>query len=162
MRDRLIHEPRAVARIRVHHAAESQSASGALDKIATVDQFSDYCKRVVGGVAPLRGHMAEFERTLAKYRVALRSHWWLAAAWAAADESGQLTAEQARVLRTLVRSDPNSFSPRVRMSDWLARVTGFDLEDSMFRELGVFPFSSRGRPGQRRFSIRRKHARRPL
>jgi glycosyltransferase involved in cell wall biosynthesis len=161
LRDRLVQVASAVAYVRIHDEAESQTPRGALVKIRTMDEFAAYCRNAASAVPlepPLR---ASFEQTLRVYAMSTKAHCWLAALWAAADGSCEFAPEELAALRARVRADPDGFTARVRLSAWLERHTGFDLESSRLRELGVFPLFFRGAGGKRRLTFRPPPGQRP-
>ena len=161
LRDKIVRVPRAVAFVRLHDEAESRRVGGALLKLATADQFASYCEKAVARAGFDGARLRQFERTLQLYRMGLKSYWWLAATWSAADQAGESEPGELTRLRALVRDDPHSFTSRVRFSAWLERLTGFDLESSRLRELGVFPLLFRRTGGKRRFSLRTGSGTRP-
>jgi glycosyltransferase involved in cell wall biosynthesis len=130
MSDRLVHAPRAIARIRFHAGAESRSAKDALAKLETVDEFCGSCLRAADARKLSDAERAELERTLALYRRGLRSYWWQIAMRAVAESPDQSASPTVARLRALVATEPSSFWPLIRLSAWIQRNTRIDLERS--------------------------------
>ena len=115
--DRLIFEPRAVASIRIHEAAESRSGSDGIRKLETIREFLDYCRTAAGTYACFTPEQQRrLEHIIKRYRINLNTYWWRSAVHAALDRDGDSARTELDDLRFRVLDDGASFSCRARIS----------------------------------------------
>jgi glycosyltransferase involved in cell wall biosynthesis len=137
LKDRIVHAPDARASVRLHGEAESRTARDGVAKLESLDAFRAYCAHAAdaAGVGP--AERARLARAIERYRRGLKSHWWQVSMRAAADAGDGADPAEVAGLRALVGADPASFSRLVRLSAWLGRTTGVDLESSKWYRGGL-------------------------
>jgi hypothetical protein len=99
-------------------------------KIETVEEFCAFCRRAAGEAGLEGADGARLERALQRYRRGLKSHLWQIAMRAASGTDGGEAPPELERLTALFEADPSSFAPLVRLSAWLRRNTGLNLESS--------------------------------
>ncbi len=130
LKDRLVFNKHAHAFIRIHEAAESVSSADAMNKLQTVKQFEEYCKKAVikaGGFD--RQQRAKFEDSMNKYVKIMNSFWWIQAAHSF---SGSKERERGRVaeLLSIADNDRGNYTFRVKFALLIHNVTGVFLEQN--------------------------------
>lgn len=139
LRDRLVFERGAIAYIRIHEEAESRLSSDGIRKLKTIEQFADYCKRVAkeSGTFDLQ-QLREFETVLRTYLRALNSLWWIRTVHYALTRDSK-DREQLADLFSLMKSNPDNFTFRVKFAVSFYTRTGFFLENfAVYRACWAF------------------------
>lgn len=124
LKDRLVFDGNARARIRIHEGAESLTSHDAIRKLRTVMEFLEYCGRRAGERRGLDSQGVNgLETVLKGYARSLNGYWWLAGIHAAYDrqqpESGELVE-----LGRFAREHAAFLTPRVRLGIACQRLTG--------------------------------------
>ncbi len=124
LKDRLLYDRNAIAYIRIHEEAESQSSSDGLRKLQTIQQFGEYCNRVAMESGTFdRIQCRKFEGAVKKYLRALFSDVWIKTAQF---ESTHKNANNERLseLLSLVKINRDNFTFRVKFAVDCWKFTG--------------------------------------
>jgi hypothetical protein len=124
VKDRLLYDRNAIAYIRIHTEAESQSSSDGFRKLQTIREFGEYCNKVAKESGTFdRIQYRRFERAVKKYRRALFSYWWTKTAQF---ESTQKKGNNERLseLLSLVKNNRDNFTFRVKFALACRKYTG--------------------------------------
>jgi glycosyltransferase involved in cell wall biosynthesis len=122
LRDRLVHAPAAISRVRLHPEAESLSPQGALDKLTSMDEFCDFCVRTLEAHGPSPEERARLERALQVHRSRIKIFLFKTVYRRVRDRSDGYSRAHLPRLFDFVRRRPQDFTPKIRLRGTLFRL----------------------------------------
>ncbi len=125
LRDRLLFDKNAVAYIRIHEKAESQSYKSGIIKIKTMREFEAYCERVAEKADIYTvSQVGLLKRILRRYVKDESSNWWLRNIYAIFDQNNNIINDELSGLVNAVMLDKQAFWLRVRFDVFLTTILG--------------------------------------
>jgi glycosyltransferase len=132
IKDRLVHNRKAIAYIRIHEGAESVAVQNILSILNTISEFKSYCQNKATEIAFLSQKDADaFARVLEKYVTRLNTGCWLKKAHNLILSRQPNKRSHLMDLCNIVNKKDMVFSCRVRMNCLLFEKTGLFPEASL-------------------------------
>jgi len=134
LKDRLVHQERAMAFVRIHAGAESQTCSRMPDIVKTLDQFRAYMEKAAVESGRF-GHAEaeEFRRLIDRYATIIGSVCWIQCLHGVIDRKEPGWKDDVKLLSDLAASDDRYFTSRIRFDAGMVRHLHFCPET-----LGVY------------------------
>ena len=131
LKDRLVFDRQAHAFVRIHELAESISSANAMNKLQTIKQFEEYCRKAVYNAGGFDSkHLAQFEAAMTKYVKILNSSLWIQAAHSFSEPRDREHNQVAELL-SVADNDMENYTFRVKFAVLVHKVTGIFLEQNM-------------------------------
>jgi glycosyltransferase involved in cell wall biosynthesis len=159
LKDRLVHQEKARAFVRIHAGAESQACSRMPDIVKTLDQFRAYMGKAAGESGRFGDAEAEEYRKLVdRYAIIIGSTCWIQGIQGVIDRKEAGWKDDVKFLSDLAASDDRYFTSRIRFDAGMVRHLHFCPETlGVYRRLwkglirtykfavNVFPHAARSR-----------------
>ena len=126
LKDRLVHQEKATAYVRIHAGAESQACSRMPDIVKTLDQFHAYVARVAGESGRLAPpEREEFRILVDRYAVIIGSSCWIQSLHGVIARKEGDWKDEVKFLSDLAASENRYFSLRIRFAAAMVRHLRF-------------------------------------